>query len=359
MTYVDTSFKPPVGISVCSGYRGLERGLEMALRYLRYGYFFFGETSEEHRVIKLAATVEIESLVALNLVREMEQDMVAPCPLWTDLKTFEFERFYRKIHFITGGYPCQPFSSAGNQHGVLDPRHLFPYIDKGIGAARPVFCWFENVANHLNIGYDEVRSRLQALGYQVEEGIFSAEQVGAPHLRKRLFVLAVANAYCTESSKKRGDLAKMLGIQEEQRQSKHSAFISGGDSAELGETGLMDYAFSIGHPKENQVCAGRSRPACTSSAVDNSEYQGLERYDRNDSIKTRWQKQIRSIAETSLWPAGQGVDQYEFEPPRLESSVGYVVDGFDFTEDLLRMAGNAVVPQQSCAAFLTLIHKFL
>lgn len=373
--------------------RGLERGLELALRILRRIY---GAKANEkwiddrEEVIRIAAILEIESFVAFNLACEMEEGLVAPAPIWTDLKTFPYELFLDRVCIVTGGYPCQPFSQAGKQRGVKDPRHLFPYIADGIGATRPVLCYFENVANHLNQGYDEVRRTLQELGYTVKEGIFSASQVGAPHIRKRLFILAVANAYCTESSKKRGDLAKMLGISKVERQSEYSPLVSGGDRSELGDANdqrqqqsernfresrrrtddageeNVDNSSCGGNQKENKVCSGRDCSSGPSDATSklgvvqyDSECPRLERHYWDGNEKVRWKEAVRSIASSSLWPAGQGIYQYEWEEPRLESGVGFTIDGFDFTEDLLRMAGNGVVPQQSAIAFLTLIKQFL
>ena len=59
------------------------------------------------------------------------------------------------------------------------------------------------------------------------------------------------------------------------------------------------------------------------------------------------------------WPAGRGQEQYEWEPPRVESRVGYVLNGHNFREDLLRMAGNAVVEQQAALAWLRLWTEIL
>lgn len=409
---MDTTQKPPSLLSLCTGMRGLERGLEGALRILRRIYCSKGKEGWIDRradVIRVAAILEIESLAALNLVREMEEGVVAPAPVWTDLKTFPYNLFRDKICIITGGYPCQPFSQAGKQRGVDDPRHLFPFILQGITATRPVLCYFENVANHLNQGYDEVRDSLQKSGYTVKEGIFSASQVGAPHIRKRLFILAVANAYCTEQSKKRGDLAKMLGIQEElvdtesraisreirnvrgkddefkrsekSRKARTESFTNAGGTVgdsngegkqqperHLGEIRrwiddageeLLDHSACGCHGSEDAVCSRRNGAPCSGQAMDHSIDARLERHHWDGVPKVRWQESVRSIASTSLWPAGQGIDQYEWEEPRLESSVGFTIDGFDFTEDLLRMAGNGVVPPQSTIAFLTLIRHFL
>jgi DNA (cytosine-5)-methyltransferase 1 len=387
--YVDT-FKPLSTLSLCFGIGGLDHGLARGIAALRHprGY----KNEEEWRacceaVLRYAAYVEIESVGAYNLVAKMEQGRLAPAPVWSDLKTFPYEDFYGKIHCLTGGYPCQPFSQAGLQAGTSDPRHLFPYIEHGIDATRPVFCWFENVANHLNIGYREVRSRISRLGYKVEADIFAAEQVGAPHLRKRLFILAVADTYCNESSKKRGDLAEMLGLQEEPQPKFSSALPRGdGEKALAGCDGLpgrgesqfkvsgggqswdeLEGGNGVMGDADNQrqqqrswlVGEGGRRVVDSGEAMDNTFLSRLEGHRRHGNAKTRWENEVRSVASSSLFPAGQGRYQHGWEEPRLESSVGFTVDGYDFTEDLLRMAGNAVVEQQAELAFRTLIQKFL
>lgn len=347
---MDNTFKPLSTLGVCYGYGGLDNGLERGIRSLRG--ISQGEERIEDRILKYAAHVEIESIAAYNLVAKMEQGVLAPAPVFSDLKKFPWEQFHGKVHIITGGYPCQPFSQAGLQGGVDDPRHLFPYIEFGIDAVRPVCCWFENVANHLNIGFEEVRYRLSRLGYKTEAGIFSAEQVGAPHLRKRLFILAVADTYCTEQSKRRGDFAEVLGLQEGKRQPEHSSSVPSGD----GKT--LDDSISRGNPEKDTISTGRDSLTGTGSAMDNSFQSRLEGHSRHGNGKRKWQDTVRSIASSSIFPLGQGEQQWDWEEPRLKSSMGFTVNGYNFTEDLLRLAGNAVVEQQSELAFRTLVAKF-
>jgi site-specific DNA-cytosine methylase len=134
--------------------------------------------------------VEIEAFADANLVAKMEAGHLDAAPIWTDLKTFNAKPFRDRIHLITGGYPCQPFSAAGKRLGADDPRHLWPHIYKIVKTIRPVFCFFENVEGHLSLGFKEVQQSLRDLGYRVESGIFSAAECGAPQQRKRLFILA-------------------------------------------------------------------------------------------------------------------------------------------------------------------------
>ena len=171
--HVDNSKQLPTVISFCSGYGGIERGLELA--------------SIEHRVL---AYVEIEAFAIANLVAKMEQGELVPAPIYTDIKTFPAHLFRDSVDIITGGYPCQPFSVAVRAQAFDDPRHLFPYILNHVRTIRPAQCFFENVEGHINRGLESVLQDLEGAGYDSTWGVFSAEEVGAPHQRKRIFILA-------------------------------------------------------------------------------------------------------------------------------------------------------------------------
>jgi site-specific DNA-cytosine methylase len=170
---VDTAKELPTVISFCSGYGGIERGLDLA--------------GVKHRVL---AYVEIEAFAIANLVNKMENGLIPPAPIYTDLKTFPAHIFRGCVDILTGGYPCQPFSAAGKRLGTEDPRHLWPYILDHINAIRPVRCFFENVEGHISLGLREVIDDLEGAGYRTTWGIFSAAEVGAPHQRKRVYILA-------------------------------------------------------------------------------------------------------------------------------------------------------------------------
>ena len=151
--------------------RGIERGIERA--FCRLGW----------AAPQTLAYVEIEAFAAWNLVEQMESGLLAPAPIWTNLKTFQWQLFRGMVDLLTGGYPCQPFSLAGKREGTKDPRHLWLYLGQGIATVNPLGCFFEDVRQHLNVGYRSVREDLEGLGYQVREGIYSAKEVGAPHKR--------------------------------------------------------------------------------------------------------------------------------------------------------------------------------
>lgn len=174
-TNVGTAFTNPNIISNCTGLVcGIESGIERVIGPLN-----------------VLTYVEIEAFAVANLVAQMESNILAPRPIWTNLKTFPAAQFYGKVHGITGGYPCQPFSCAGQRQGAEDPRHLWPFIEYQMSAIRPVWGFFENVGDHLSLGFDTVYKSLRRMGYRVEAGIYTAEEAGAPHERERLFIFAI------------------------------------------------------------------------------------------------------------------------------------------------------------------------
>lgn len=161
-------------VSLCSGYGGIDLGLRRVLG----------------KGLRTVAYSEIEASAVECLVARMEDGAIDPAPIWTDLKTFPWLRFHGLVDILSGGYPCQPFSAAGLRGGGEDQRHLWPWIADGIDSMHPSLCFFENVEGHITLGLRDVLNDLGKLGYRATWGIFSAAEVGAPHQRKRVFILA-------------------------------------------------------------------------------------------------------------------------------------------------------------------------
>lgn len=106
-----------------------------------------------------------------------------------DIKAIDWTS-WTDIDAICGGYPCQPFSSAGHRRGTEDPRHLWPFVLEGIKAVRPAHVFLENVRGHLSLGFNIVLADLAAAGYEVRWTVLAASSVGAPHRRERLYIYA-------------------------------------------------------------------------------------------------------------------------------------------------------------------------
>lgn len=175
-------------LSLCSGAGGLDHGLRLAVPSAR-----------------AVCYVEIEAYACEVLATRMEEKLLHPAPIWSNIKTFDGKRWRGLVDCVIGGYPCQPFSAAGRRLGEHDPRHLWPYVARIVEDIDPDYCFFENVEGHVNIGFEQVKSELERLCYRVEAGLFSAAEVGASHLRKRLFILGTHERTLADTTSARLD----------------------------------------------------------------------------------------------------------------------------------------------------------
>ena len=167
-------------LSLCTGIGGLDLGLHAGLRSVG-------------RSPRTVCMVEREAFCVSVLGKAIEKGRMDECPIWCgDLRDLPLGEL-PAIDWITGGYPCQPFSASGKRMGREDPRHLWPDILNAIRTLQPQGLFFENVAGHLTLGLDSILQDLERCGFRSAFGLFSAEEVGAPHGRERVFVLSLAD----------------------------------------------------------------------------------------------------------------------------------------------------------------------
>ena len=132
---------------------------------------------------------------------------------FSDITKTDFTKYYGTIDVISGGFPCQPYSSAGKRRGKEDERHLWPEMLRAIREVSPRFVVGENVRGLTNwnggLVFDEVCAELESLGYQVAPVIIPACGLGAPHKRERIWFVAYA-----ENSGYRGGLCEQCRTRE-------------------------------------------------------------------------------------------------------------------------------------------------
>ncbi|MCY7983378.1 DNA (cytosine-5-)-methyltransferase [Bacillus inaquosorum] len=118
-------------------------------------------------------------------------------PIFDDVRTLNRQLLEEKgviepggtIDIISGGFPCQPYSIAGEQRGTEDDRDLWPEMFRLIKELRPTWVVGENVANFANMELDRTLSDLESEGYKGKSFIIPALAIGAPHRRDRVFVV--------------------------------------------------------------------------------------------------------------------------------------------------------------------------
>jgi len=210
-------------LSICSGYGGIELGLDIAL-------------GEAHTV----CYVENEISVASILASHMEDGTLDPAPVWSDLRTFDAKPWRGKVDILSGGFPCQPHSVAGRKKGKDDSRELSGEVYRIAEELGYPTLFLENVPGIMRFYYDNIRPSLQEMGYTVKEGLFTANETGAPHRRQRLFILA----YTPSSGI--GDIARKarrkLGIEDVRQGDRQTCTVrtqtTGGELADSKHDGL-------------------------------------------------------------------------------------------------------------------------
>lgn len=239
--------------------------------------------------------VEMEPYCREVLLRRQRDGVLPLFPIWDDVRTFDGRPWRGTVDRITAGFPCQPFSVAGSRRGQDDERNLWPDTIRIIREVGPQFVLLENVPGLLSLDYfGQILGDLASAGLDAKWDVISAAEVGAPHLRKRLWIVA------------------------------HAAGAR-----------LEDREPSTGHRQAEAT----SEPERQSSSftLANASLQGLPLPQPQDLQGPRRRLEGRTTSQCRLWDS--------------EPDVGRVVDGLPHRVDQLRALGNAQVPRVAQTAW--------
>jgi DNA (cytosine-5)-methyltransferase 1 len=139
------------------------------------------------------------------LLRRQHDGLLPVFPIWDDVRTFDGRPWRGLVDVITAGFPCQPFSVAGQRRGSNDERNLWPETIRVIRAVRPRYAFLENVPGLLtwNGGryFGRIFGDLAESGFDAEWTVLGASDIGAPHYRKRLWILAYTRCGSPQENK--------------------------------------------------------------------------------------------------------------------------------------------------------------
>ncbi|MGY3335939.1 DNA (cytosine-5)-methyltransferase 1 [Streptomyces filamentosus] len=261
------------------------------------------------------------------------------------------------VDIVCGGYPCQPFSTAGKRKGTADDRHIWPSIAHALRVLRPRYAVFENVAGHLRLGFDTVLADLARLGFDAEWCLVRASEIGAPHHRQRLFLLAVA----ADPDRLGGDGRRARGAGRDEPAPHRLAPAHAGGSG-FGSR-FQPEPRHEDRDQEHGDDTGRRRPPAADADAGGRRTDEL--HVRPGQPDADWSRFAPAIArwETVLGRRAPGATdaRRRLNPPFVEwlmgLPAGHVTDvpGLTRTQQL-KALGNGVVPQQAEAA-LRLLHQ--
>ena len=243
-------------------------------------------------------------------------------PRWRDIRTLTGDRFYeqtglRTVTVLSGGFPCQPFSTAGKRRGKEDDRYLWPEMLRVIQEIRPRWVVGENVAGIVTLALDTVLSDLESIGYTCQAVIIPACAVDAPHRRDRCAILAYR--VCD------GSTAGLANSQRGNERITDQPF-HGGE--------IM--ANSYGWAMRNDGNDWRTSDREIHETIHTGVFSGTGEIIPNT-------KSGGEPREFSSWGQTWGLGGKSWWP--VEPDVGRVAHGVPARVDRLKCLGNAVVPQ--------------
>jgi len=267
---------------------------------------------------------------------------------------------------ICGGYPCQPFSTAGKRQGEGDARHLWPWVRECIAELRPRYAVLENVRGHLSLGFGTVLGDLASIGYDTEWQVIPAAAVGAPHRRDRVFIVAYAAEQGLQgpigqvTQRHRDGLANgrqkladtnsngwvhgqtELDTTEGRFNAQRDVATSSADVADTNNPGSRTSRSRIDRNRAQAITGWDNESQFGTSGCSSDVANTAQQSSNGKPDYIRDSKRPKTISElrNSSWQSHGSRQWWAIEP-----NVGRVAHGIPHRVDRLRCLGNAVVPQ--------------
>jgi DNA (cytosine-5)-methyltransferase 1 len=253
--------------------------------------------------------VEIDDYCQQVLAARIADGILDPAPIFGDIAAFirdgYAERYQGLVDVISAGFPCQPFSSAGKMAGGDDPRNQWPATLRCAQIIQPEWLFLENVAALArNPYFGNILRDLAEGGYDATWRVLSAAELGAPHKRDRVWIVAHTNSQQLQGGQVRP---------EREKSGQRSSVREGSET----------------NPNAN-----------SSNVQTNADEQEIA-----DSPQI--EQHPHRLRHPTYWQAGSPV----------EPSIRRVADGLATWVDQIRAIGNGQVPSVARSAWRLLSHE--
>jgi len=274
-----------------------------------------------------------------------------------DITKTDFTKFNGTVDIISGGFPCQPYSSAGKRLGKEDERHLWPEMLRVIREVGPRYVVGENVYGLLNwnggLVFDEVHADLAAEGYETQAVVIPAAAVNAPHGRDRVWFVAHTGSNGRPKNSK-------SGLEQNEENTKQSKRLHNSINA----TDTNDKRLERSTSERIQRNEGRgyglqngipSMPSNEGNAT-NTQCNGLEHSEKPRELR---QSQGETRSSSARHFKAESWARFPTQSPICSGDDGLSreLDGITFSKwrnESIKAYGNAIVPQVAYEIFKTI-----
>jgi DNA (cytosine-5)-methyltransferase 1 len=275
---------------------------------------------------RTVCAVERDPYAVGVLLARQNDGCLPPFPIWDDVSTFDGRPWRGRVDVVSGGFPCQDISAAGRGAGITGARSgLWGEMARIIREVRPRFVLVENSPMLTLRGLDVVLGDLAAMGFDAEWGVLGADDAGAPHIRKRIWIVGqLADA---ASERRRPDGSESKGLQR--------AVQASGGGCSLADADL--------HVRRDVSGDERPRTEVDELGVggpplDHADGAGLQGAHEQPGDEGLWGDATGSSAGAVGWWA-------------TEPDVGRVAHGVAARVDRLKCIGNGQVPAVAALAW--------
>lgn len=267
---------------------------------------------------------------------------------YNDITKTDFSIHRKSIDILTGGFPCQPYSTAGKRLGKEDERHLWPEMLRAIREIQPTWVVGENVLGLVNwnggLVFEEVQADLEAKGYEVQPYVLPAASVNAPHKRDRVWFVAYSNDKGRDSG-----LRQVQGENGEISQRNNDAEPSD-SSFQPNATNTSSFGFC--KHGEGQRLLFETLGASVRMGQENATYSlrnGYESRKKGECSEERSQSNDKQFERCNKFSRAD-FEMFPISAPICsgDDGISSKLDGITFPKwrnESIKAGGNAIVPQ--------------